>query len=105
MLPPLSAFLASTRTACLSGPSAGTPFTIVLGNPSADLDSFVSAVVYAYLCSALLPIEGAKRVFIPLINLPTTPARELWRLRPEFGTALKLAQRGVVRQGLSNSSK
>jgi exopolyphosphatase len=98
----LSAFLSSARAACLRGGSntthTWTSFTIVLGNPSADLDSFVSAVVYAYFCSASLQREDPKRLFIPLLNLPTTSARDLWRLRPEFGTALKLAQKPVVGQ-------
>lgn len=30
---------------------------------------------------------------IPVLNLPSTSSRELWRLRPEFGTALRLALR------------
>jgi exopolyphosphatase len=69
-----------------------TSFTIVLGNPSADLDSFISAVVYAYFCSASFRKDDPKPWFIPVLNLPTTPARDLWRLRPEFATALKLAE-------------
>jgi exopolyphosphatase len=99
----LSAFLSSTRAACLRGSS--NTFAIVLGNPSADLDSFISAVVYAYFCSASLQREDHKRLFIPLLNLPTTPARDLWRLRPEFGAALKLAQKPAVGQDLSEISK
>jgi exopolyphosphatase len=105
----LSAFLSSARAACLRGGSnttqTWTSFTIVLGNPSADLDSFVSAVVYAYFCSALLQREDPKRLFIPLLNLPTTSARDLWRLRPEFGTALKLARKPAVGQDVSETSK
>ena len=97
----LSAFLSSTRAACLRGPSTATPFTIVLGNPSADLDSFTSAVVYAYFHSASQRQEGVKRLFIPLINLPSTPANDLWRLRPEFGTVLRLAQNPHVGQNLT----
>jgi exopolyphosphatase len=88
----LSAFLSSTRAACLRGVPPLASFTIILGNPSADLDSFISAVVYAYFCSASFRKDDPKRWFIPVLNLPTTPARDLWRLRPEFATALKLAE-------------
>jgi exopolyphosphatase len=109
MAPSLSAFLSSARAACLHGSSNAahtwTSFTIVLGNPSADLDSFISAVVYAYFCSASPQREDHKRLFIPLLNLPTTSARDLWRLRPEFGTALKLAQKPVVGQDVSEVSR
>jgi exopolyphosphatase len=105
----LSAFLSSARAACLRCGSnttqTWTSFTIVLGNPSADLDSFVSAVVYAYFCSTSPQREDPKRLFIPLLNLPTTSARDLWRLRPEFGTALKLAQKLAVGQDVSETSK
>jgi exopolyphosphatase len=101
----LSTFLSSARAACLRSPNAATPFTIVLGNPSADLDSFISAVIYAYFHSAFSQNESVRRLFIPLLNLPTTPARDLWRLRPEFGTALKLAQTPVVGQDSSDTSK
>jgi exopolyphosphatase len=101
----LSKFLSSTRAACLRGHSAALPFTIVLGNPSADLDSFISAVVYAYFHSGFFRNEGARRLFIPVVNLPTTPAHDLWRLRPEFGTALKLAEKPIAGQDASNMSK
>jgi exopolyphosphatase len=104
----LLAFLSSARAACLRGGSNTTytwsSFTIVLGNPSADLDSFISAVVYAYFCSASLQREDLKRLFIPLLNLPTASARDLWRLRPEFGTALKLAQKPLVGQDVGEMS-
>jgi exopolyphosphatase len=101
----LSKFLSSTRAVCLLGHSAALPFTIVLGNPSADLDSFISAVVYAYFHSGFFRNEGVRRLFIPVLNLPTTPARDLWRLRPEFGTALKLAEKPVAGQDASDVSK
>lgn len=105
----LSAFLSLTRAACLRGATAVTPvsasFTIVLGNPSADLDSFISAVVYAYFYSASCQKQNPKRLYIPLLNLPTTPARDLWRIRPEFGTALKLAQRPIIEHDVSDTSK
>src|SRR5438046_1240105 len=103
----LSGFLCSARAACLRGLPPLTSFTIVLGNPSADLDSFVSAVVYAYFCSAaaVAPSDGAKRWFIPVLNLPTTPASDLWRLRPEFAAALELAEGRPVGRGLNGVVK
>lgn len=63
----------------------------VLGNPSADLDSIVSAIVYSYFADGRLPLNGP-RPHVPLINLPDVPAGpELCRLRPEFVKALWLA--------------
>ncbi|RAK80376.1 putative exopolyphosphatase [Aspergillus fijiensis CBS 313.89] len=56
----------------------------VIGNPSADVDSIVSALVYAYFAHP--------RPHVPLINLPDVPSGpELRRLRPEFLEALHLA--------------
>ncbi|KAE8355777.1 hypothetical protein BDV28DRAFT_24288 [Aspergillus coremiiformis] len=58
----------------------------VIGNPSADLDSIISAVVYAYFAN------NSDRHHVPLINLPTVPSGpELRRLRPEFVKALWLS--------------
>ncbi|OJJ69375.1 hypothetical protein ASPBRDRAFT_131098 [Aspergillus brasiliensis CBS 101740] len=56
----------------------------VIGNPSADLDSIVSAIVYASFAHP--------RPHVPLINLSTVPAgSELRRLRPEFIKSLWLS--------------
>ncbi|OJJ95477.1 hypothetical protein ASPACDRAFT_126903 [Aspergillus aculeatus ATCC 16872] len=56
----------------------------VIGNPSADVDSIISALVYAYFAHP--------RPHVPLINLPDVPSGpELRRLRPEFLEALHLA--------------
>ncbi|OJD23112.1 hypothetical protein ACJ73_05531 [Blastomyces percursus] len=78
----------------------------VLGNPSADLDSILAAIVYSYFATRLVsssPVtvtssprrkggEKALRQYIPLINLPDVHAgKELARLRPEFVEALRLA--------------
>jgi hypothetical protein len=101
----VSAFLSSTRAAGLRGLPPLASLTIVLGNPSADLDSFISAVVYAYFCSAPLRKDNPKRWFIPVLNLPTTPACDLWRLRPEFATALKLAEGRPVEHGSRSAVK
>lgn len=62
----------------------------VLGNPSADLDSIISAILYSYFASAA-PGERTRQ-YVPVINLPDVRSgTELWRLRPEFVTALRLA--------------
>ncbi|OQU94874.1 DHHA2 domain-containing protein [Cladophialophora immunda] len=66
---------------------------LVMGNPSADLDSFVSAVVTSF-CYNLAGNDAAyarRPIYIPLLNLPSVRASDLWRLRPEFGVALRLA--------------
>lgn len=73
--------------------------TYVLGNPSADLDSIISAVIYSYFATlrdSLAEREEGRcsshKYYIPLVNLHNVPSgRELGRLRPEFLTALKLA--------------
>ncbi|KAF7116335.1 hypothetical protein CNMCM5793_004501 [Aspergillus hiratsukae] len=67
-----------------------TPIYVV-GNPSADLDSAISAIVYSYFAHNRIPIE-CPRPHIPLINLPNVPSGpELRRLRPEFVKAFCLA--------------
>ncbi|KAJ6107560.1 hypothetical protein N7523_008883 [Penicillium sp. IBT 18751x] len=67
------------------------PPIYVVGNPSADLDSIISAIVYSYWASNRLP-STTPRPHVPLLNLPTVPAgSELYRLRPEFVTALWLS--------------
>ena len=73
--------------------SANRPLTIVLGNTSADLDSFISAVIYAFFHSEK-PGNKDSRIYVPLLNLAAVPSAELWRLRPEYGTALRLAVHG-----------
>jgi exopolyphosphatase len=93
---PLTLFLASVRKTALSThKSPSTRFTLVLGNPSCDLDSFVSSVVFSFFHSQNVrrQNQGVEHVYVPLMNLPTVQSAELWRLRPEFGTALSLAAR------------
>ncbi|KKZ61658.1 hypothetical protein EMCG_03843 [[Emmonsia] crescens] len=78
----------------------------VLGNPSADLDSIISAIIYSYFATRVISASPASvtspsereggenilRQYIPLIDLPNVHAgKELARLRPEFVTALRLA--------------
>jgi exopolyphosphatase len=109
-MPPLSLYLSRMRNvvfprsfqASLTG-STSTPSrstngavkpTLVMGNPSADLDSFVSAVVLSYFYNR----QRKQTVYVPILNLPGVKASELWRLRPEFGVALRLAMGESVRQ-------
>lgn len=66
------------------------PPVYVLGNPSADLDSIISAIVYSYCASNRLP-STTPRPHVPIINLPIPSGPELCRLRPEFVTALWLS--------------
>lgn len=60
-----------------------------MGNPSADLDSFISAIVFSYYYNH--SPKAGNTLFVPLLNLPKTPSTDLWRLRPEFGVALRLS--------------
>jgi exopolyphosphatase len=85
----LPKFLRLARDAVFK-PSTSRPLTIVLGNTSADLDSFISAVVFAYFHSK----GGDSRIYVPLLNLTDVPSSDLWRLRPEYGTAVRLAVHG-----------
>ncbi|KAK2748486.1 Exopolyphosphatase [Myotisia sp. PD_48] len=63
----------------------------VLGNPSADLDSIISAIIYSYFATTTKN-QSINGLYIPLINLIDIPAgKELRRLRPEFATSLQLA--------------
>ncbi|KAF9883965.1 hypothetical protein FE257_002647 [Aspergillus nanangensis] len=66
-------------------PRAEAP-VYVIGNPAADLDSIISAIVYSYFANT------TSRRHVPLINLPHVLAGpELCRLRPEFVKALWLS--------------
>ncbi|KAL5341225.1 hypothetical protein BJX70DRAFT_62660 [Aspergillus crustosus] len=70
---------------------AETPI-YVIGNPSADLDSIVSALVYSYFAHNRVP-RDSPRPHVPLVNLDNVPAgSELRRLRPEFIKALQLSR-------------
>lgn len=66
--------------------------TIVLGNQSADLDSIVSAIVYAWFLTAVALINGnTHAAVVPVVGI----ARAEWALRPEaqwlFGEHMRLA--------------
>ncbi|KAL4869255.1 hypothetical protein BDV12DRAFT_168168 [Aspergillus spectabilis] len=69
----------------------------VIGNPSADLDSIISALVYSYFAHNRVP-RDSPRPHVPVINLDNVPAgTELHRLRPEFIKALQLSWRDDAR--------
>lgn len=89
---PLLQFLSEAQRYALEGTTLPgrpeEPPVIVMGNSAADLDSFVSSVVYASLASN---ISLGGRSYIPILNVPATRSKDLWRLRPEFGTALRLS--------------
>ncbi|KAI1615189.1 exopolyphosphatase [Exophiala viscosa] len=102
-MPTLSSYLSRVRSAvCRHSSSLGSPktnrtgqkTTLVMGNPSADLDSFISAVVFSYFYNLKAQQNSARTTtptYIPILNLPTVRSSELWRLRPEYGVALRLA--------------
>lgn len=87
-----------------------------MGNPSADLDSFISAVVVSWFLndannhSATTAENSTTKsenestntrkgtTYVPLLNLTEVQSSELWRLRPEYGTALRLAVGGKYSQ-------
>lgn len=84
-------FLKEARRAHLQFLSSQSESPIyVVGNPSVDLDSIISAIVYSYFAhnrNHITPI----RPHVPLINLSNVAAGpELRRLRPEFVKALWL---------------
>lgn len=99
MASPLLRFLSQTRSAILHQHSKAppSPIVLVLGNPSCDLDSFISATLYAFFQSRFSWQAQAPCLHIPLLNLPTTSSSELWRLSPEFGIALGAAVNGRTR--------
>ncbi|OJJ83161.1 putative exopolyphosphatase [Aspergillus glaucus CBS 516.65] len=87
----LLTFLKEARRAHLQFLSSGSPSPIyVVGNPSVDLDSIISAIVYSYFAHNRAHITPV-RPHVPLINLSNVSAGpELRRLRPEFVKALWL---------------
>lgn len=113
---PLQFLKQTAQSAVLPPPGRTTPAALqrvyVLGNPSADLDSIISAIVYSYFASfagtdcctsaaetttktAGNATSHVTQQYIPVINLPdVATGKELQRLRPEFVTALSLAFAG-----------
>ncbi|KAL2857084.1 hypothetical protein BJY01DRAFT_242488 [Aspergillus pseudoustus] len=67
----------------------------VIGNPSADLDSIVSALLYSYFANNRVP-RDVPRPHVPVINLDNVlSGSELQRLRPEFVKVLRLSRDNV----------
>ncbi|KAL2220258.1 hypothetical protein M432DRAFT_310385 [Thermoascus aurantiacus ATCC 26904] len=100
----------ASSTSSSSSSAAAAPI-YVLGNPSADLDSIISAIIYSYFASASPRIpaqqqtqqqqqqqqQQGRQFYVPLINLHDVPSgSELRRLRPEFATALWLSTNPAV---------
>lgn len=80
----LRSFLSTAKTTLQDAKQTSPPYTIVIGNESADLDSICSAVVLAYLRTYA---PKSNMFYVPLSNLP---AKDL-SLRPELVPALKYA--------------
>lgn len=81
--------------------------TVVLGNPSCDLDSFISAFVLSYFYNARPNASKHHKapVYVPVLNLPYIETGDLWRLRSEFGVAIRGALDGLTPQSRSGVSK
>lgn len=81
--------------------------TVVLGNQSCDLDSFICAFSLSYFYNARSNITKHHNypIYIPVLNLPYVEAAELWRLRPEFGVAIRGAFDGLTPQSDTSRSK
>ncbi|KAL4912799.1 hypothetical protein BDW62DRAFT_11889 [Aspergillus aurantiobrunneus] len=99
ILPPEHSFAQFLRTALqvhrnfISGSLSRAESPIyVIGNPSADLDSIISALVYSYFAHNRVPRDHP-RPHVPVINLDNVSAGpDLRRLRPEFIKALQLSR-------------
>lgn len=74
--------------------------TVVLGNPSCDLDSFISAFVLSYFYNARPNASKHHKapIYVPVLNLPYSKTGDLWRTRPEFGVAIRGAFDGLTPQ-------
>lgn len=74
--------------------------TLVLGNSSCDLDSFICAFTLSYFYNAKPDATKHHRhpIFVPVLNLPFIQTGDLWRLRPEFGVAVRGAVDGLSSQ-------
>ncbi|EXJ60545.1 hypothetical protein A1O7_04698 [Cladophialophora yegresii CBS 114405] len=98
-MPLLRTYLSRIRSRVLSKDASSasavngmSKSVLVMGNPSADLDSFISAVTTSYFYNLQSNSKHANgRTYIPILNLPSVKSVELLRLRPEFGVALRLA--------------
>ncbi|KEF54801.1 uncharacterized protein A1O9_09243 [Exophiala aquamarina CBS 119918] len=109
-MPPLSTYL--SRLCGLAFPRThrspsiyNKNITLVMGNPSADLDSFVSAVVLSYFYNHSRRAGkqfSESTTYVPILNLPAVKSSDLWRQRPEFAVALKAALGEPIYEDPSN---
>lgn len=76
----LRAFLSHAKTSLSLALSQSKKITFVVGNESADLDSFTSSILYAYIRSLAPPRSAFTPLYIPLLNIPASDID----LRPEF---------------------
>ncbi|KAH8146838.1 uncharacterized protein LAJ45_09212 [Morchella importuna] len=74
----LRQFLHTSRQSLLASLKAKKPVNIVIGNQSADIDSFASSILYAYYTGPTTPPTTPPT--IPLLSIP----REDLSLRPEI---------------------
>src|ERR1700754_4153942 len=90
---PLKTYLSRTRSLVFPKNTTsknGEKIVLVMGNPSADLDSLISAVTTSYFYDLKSNSnQSNSRTYIPILNLPSVRSSDLWRLRPEFGVALR----------------
>ena len=78
----LRAFLSNAKNSLSAAISQSQKVTFVIGNESADLDSFTSSLLYAYIRSLAPPKSAFTPLYIPLLNIPAADIK----LRPEFDT-------------------
>ncbi|KAL9103840.1 MAG: hypothetical protein Q9163_001160 [Psora crenata] len=76
----LEAFLKYAKRTLVDALNGHHKVTVVIGNESADLDSFTSSVLFAYVRSIALPGNGFSPVYVPCLNIPSAGIR----LRPEI---------------------
>ncbi|KPI41817.1 Exopolyphosphatase [Cyphellophora attinorum] len=71
--PPLLEYLRAIRNVVFSPITPETArIVLVLGNPSADLDSFISAITYSYFQNHVNNQRARGAIFVPLLNMPKT---------------------------------
>lgn len=101
----LATYLAQIRKVVFSK-SRHQHVTLVLGNPSCDLDSFVCAFTLSYFYNARPnPTKHHKHpIYVPVLNLPFVDKGDLWRLRPEFGVAFRGAFDGLTPESTNDYS-
>lgn len=102
----LATYLAQIRKVVFSG-SKHQHVTLVLGNPSCDLDSFISAFTLSYFYNARPDPSKYHQhsIYVPVLNLPFVDKGDLWRLRPEFGVAFRGAFDGLTPTSTKDLSK